>query len=106
MVEKQIIYTLSQEKVIERLVEDDNVAINHMVLRKGEALPLHHANSNVYMIVVRGAVTLALGDQELHVYSAGSIVLIPYQTKMDVSNQSEAVLELFVVKAPSPRHLG
>ena len=102
MIEKQVAYTLSQEKVIERIIEDDNVAINHMILRKGEALPPHHANSNVYMIVTRGEVTLALGEQKPHAYPTGSIMLIPYQTKMNVSNQDEAVLELFVVKAPQP----
>jgi quercetin dioxygenase-like cupin family protein len=105
MVEKHIVYTLSQKKVIERLVEDDNVAINHMILRQSEALPLHHANSNVYMIVVRGEVTLALDEQEPHAYPAGNIVLIPFQTRMDVSNQGEAALELFVVKAPSPKRM-
>jgi quercetin dioxygenase-like cupin family protein len=105
MIEKQFIYTLSQEKVIEKLIEDDNVAINHMILRKAEALPLHRANSNVYMIVARGEVTLALDEQEPHAYPAGSIVLIPYQTRMDVSNQGEALLELFVVKSPSPKHM-
>lgn len=105
MIEKQVVYTISQEKMIERLIEDDHVAINHMILRKAEALPEHHANSHVYMIVARGEVTLALDAQEPHSYPAGSIVLIPYQTKMNVSNQQEEVLELFVVKAPSPRHI-
>lgn len=106
MVEKQIVYTISQEKVIERLIEDDNVAINHMILRNGEALPEHHANSHVYMVVTRGEVSLRLNDQESHAYPSGSIMLIPYQTKMNVSNQQEDTLELFVVKAPSPRHMG
>lgn len=105
MVEKQVLYTLSQEKVIERLIEDDHVGINHMILRRYEALPEHHANSKVYMIVARGEVTLALDDQEPHAYPAGSIVLIPFQTKMNVSNQKADALELFVVKAPSPRHM-
>ncbi len=105
MVEKQVRYTLSEEKVIERLIEDDNVAINHMILRKSEALPEHHANSNVYMIVARGEVTLRLDAQEPHDYPAGSIMLIPHQTKMNVSNQHDNSLELFVVKAPSPLHM-
>ena len=106
MVEKQVRYTLSEEKVIERLIEDEYVAINHMILRKSEALPEHHANSNVYMIVARGTVTLRLDDQEPHAYPAGSIMLIPYQTKMNVSNQHKELLELFVVKAPGPHDMG
>lgn len=105
MIEKQVKYTVAHEKVIERLIEDDNVAINHMILRQTEALPEHHANSNVYMIVARGEVTLRLNDQEPHAYPAGSIMLIPHRTKMNVSNQAEDILELFVVKAPSPRQM-
>jgi hypothetical protein len=38
MVEKEFI-TLSDEKVIEKLIEDDNIAINHMVLRKSKHFP-------------------------------------------------------------------
>ncbi len=103
MVENEFRFTMSNEKVIERVLEDDNVGINHMVLRKSEALPEHYSNSNVYMIVARGQVTLQLDDQEPHAYAAGGIVTIPYKTKMNVYNERDEVLELFVVKAPSPR---
>lgn len=105
MVEKNHPYALTDEKVIERLIEDDHVGLNHMVLRTGDALPEHFANSNVYMIVARGAVTLALDDQEPHAYPKGSILSIPFRTKMNVSNQAADVLELFVVKSPSPRSM-
>lgn len=103
MVEQQFRYTQSENKVIERIIEDNNVGINHMILRKSEALPEHYSNSNVYMIVIRGNVTLQLDEQEPNTYPAGSIMTIPYKTKMNVSNQDEETLELFVVKAPSPR---
>lgn len=85
MTEQQVKYTVSNEKVIERLIEDDNLGINHMILKKTEALPEHYSNSNVYMTVVRGEVTLRLDDQEPHAYPSGSIILIPYKTKMNVS---------------------
>lgn len=103
MVEKQFRYTQSDSKVIERIIEDDHVGINHMILRKSEALPEHYSNSNVYMIVARGNVTLQLDEQQANTYPAGSIMTIPYKTKMNVSNQDEETLEFFVVKAPSPR---
>jgi quercetin dioxygenase-like cupin family protein len=103
MVENEFRFTVTDEKVIERVLEDDNVGINHMVLRKSEALPEHYSNSNVYMIVARGQVTLRLDDQEPHAYEAGGILTIPYKTKMNVYNERDEVLELFVVKAPSPR---
>lgn len=106
MVEKQYLCTKSDTKVIERILEDDNAAINHMILPKGAALPEHFANSNVYMIVARGTVTLHLDDQPDHEYMAPSIITIPYKTKMNVCNNQDDVLELFVVKAPGPAKMG
>ncbi len=103
MIEKLYVFNHSETKLIERVLEDDNVGINHMVLLQGEALPEHYSNSHVYMIVVRGTVSLQLDDQERHDYPAGSIVNIPFKTKMNVSNQNSTTLEFFVVKAPSPR---
>lgn len=103
MIEKHYVFTPSERKLIERVLEDDNVGINHMVLLQGEALPEHHSNSHVYMIVCRGTVSLQLGEQERHSYPAGNIVNIPFKTKMNVSNQHPDALELFVIKSPSPR---
>lgn len=96
----------SVEKLIEKVVDDNNVAINHMILNKGEALPTHNANSNVYMIVVRGTVTLHLEENPDVSYSAGNIVNIPYDTKMDVKNTHDEQLEFFVVKSPNPKFYG
>lgn len=106
MIEKSYPYTQMKEKVIEKIVDLDSVAINHMVLLKGERLPQHYSNSNVYMIVVTGTVTLGLDAQEAHSYAAGNIVEIPINTKMDVVNENDEILEFFVVKAPGPRSLG
>jgi quercetin dioxygenase-like cupin family protein len=101
-IEKSYAFKQTDAKIVERIIKDEHVGINHMVLRKGEALPEHFTNSNVYMIVVRGAITLQMGEQEPHGYPSGSIINIPYNIKMNASNQEEATLEFFVVKAPSP----
>ncbi|MCK9222664.1 MAG: cupin domain-containing protein [Limnochordia bacterium] len=104
MLEKQYTFALTDEKLIERILEDDHVGINHMVLPEGAALPEHYSNSHVYMLVIRGRVTLQLNEQAERHYPAGSIVNIPYKTKMNVMNKDREILELFVVKAPSPKH--
>lgn len=103
MVEKQYLFQHANSKLIEKIVDDENVNINHMVLPKGEALPEHYSNSNVYMLVIRGNITLKLNDQEEHVYSSGNILNIPYNTRMNVFNQDDETAEIFVVKAPSPK---
>ena len=102
MLETLYPYTQTDEKVIERTVREDAAWIVHMVLTQGDSLPEHPANSNVFMVVVRGAITLQLGDQEAHRYESGSIVGIPHRTVMNVSNQDSDPLEFFVVKAPGP----
>lgn len=105
MIERNIAFTQSETKVIERIIDEKEVAINHMILPEGTGLPEHNANAPVYMVVVRGQVTLLLDDQEAHNYAAGNIILIPYGTRMNVTNEGKSVTELFVIKAPGPRSL-
>lgn len=106
MIEKTYNYAVADTKHIEKLIDDDPVMINHMILPKGDFVPDHHANSHVHMIVVRGNLTLQLDEQEPHTYAKGTIVNIPYGTFMQVRNEHEAICEFFVVKSPSPRLYG
>ncbi|MGQ9801225.1 MAG: cupin domain-containing protein [Candidatus Saccharicenans sp.] len=102
MIEKTYSFTRTSEKLIEKIIADDNLALNHMVLNQGQALPEHFSNSNVYLIVIRGTITLQLAEQPAHSYPAGTIINVPYNIKMNVSSQAEETLEFFVVKAPNP----
>ncbi|WP_432663524.1 cupin domain-containing protein [Wukongibacter baidiensis] len=104
MIEKIYKYQKINEKIIEKIVDDENVALNHMVLTKDTGLPEHYSNSHVYMIIVAGTMTLKLGDQVPQKYQVGDIINIPYNIKMNVNNFDDEVLEFFVVKAPNPRH--
>jgi quercetin dioxygenase-like cupin family protein len=106
MLEKAYEFKRLNEKVVEKLIDDDNLALNHMIFIKGTGLPEHYSNSNVYMVIVRGILTLKLDEQEPHKYAQGQIVNIPYNVKMNVNNFDEEVLELFVIKAPNPRCYG
>ena len=103
MLEKKYDYKLTDEKIVERIVNDQHINLNHMVLVKGSSLPEHYSNSNVYMIVVRGTMTLQLDEEEARTYQQGNIINIPYNTKMNVHNLDEDVLEFFVVKSPNPK---
>jgi len=103
MVEKIYDYSLEESKKVEKIIDDDPMMLNHMVFPTDQGLPEHYSNSNVYMVVVRGTVTLQLDEQEPHKYEKGKIINIPFHTKMNVNNKDEEVLELFVIKAPNPR---
>ena len=106
LIEKKYSFkSTSNKKLIEKIISDENLDLNHVIFYKGDALPEHYSNSNVYLIVVAGKITVQLNNQDEHSYSAGSIVNVPYKTKMNISNQQEEVLEFFIVKAPSPKNL-
>ncbi len=106
MIERTYTYATEERKHIEKLIDDDPVMINHIVLPKGEKVPDHRANSYVHMIIVRGTLTLELGEQEPHHYSRGTVVNIPFDTPMKIRNEQDAICEFFVVKTPSPRLYG
>jgi len=98
------VFSLSREddKAIEKIIFDENVHYLHMVFPKNEGLPEHFCNANLYMTVIRGQLSIGLGDQDIHVYGAGTLLKIPVNTKMNVRNLHDETLELIVVKAPAP----
>jgi len=102
MLERIYEFSKSDIKIIEKLVDDAPLLLNHMVLPTGEGLPEHYSNSNVYIIIIRGIITLTLGDQCSSNYHGGQIIDIPYKTKMNIINNQSDVLEFFMVKAPNP----
>lgn len=103
MVEQIFKLARGNERAVEKVIFDENVHYLHMVFNKNEGLPEHFSNSNVYMTVVRGMLSIRLNDQDIHEYEAGTLLKIPVQTKMNVINLHEETLELIVVKAPAPK---
>jgi quercetin dioxygenase-like cupin family protein len=94
------VYRLSggSEKVIEKVLLDENIHYLHMILNPGDALPVHYTNATLYMTVVRGVLSIRLEEEEGRTYEAGTLLKLPFHTKMDVSNQDAGQLELIVVK--------
>jgi quercetin dioxygenase-like cupin family protein len=105
MIEKTYSFRDSDEKLIEKIVDDDNLAINHIVLTKGTGVPEHFSNSNVYLIIVRGTMTISLSDGEPREYTKGHIVNVPFNVKMNIKNLKDETMEFFVVKAPNPKDM-
>jgi len=103
MTEQVFKFSTGDEKAIEKVVFDENINYIHMVFNQGEGLPEHFSNSNVYMTVIRGTLSIGLNEQETHEYGTGTLLKIPFNTKMNVKNLSSGTLELIVVKAPAPK---
>lgn len=104
MIEEVFTYSLGDEKAVERVIMDDNLDYIHMIFNKDQGLPEHFSNSNVYMTVLRGRLSIKLDEQEVHEYNKGEVLKIPYNTKMNVNNLHEETLELIVIKAPAPKN--
>ncbi|MEA4815979.1 MAG: cupin domain-containing protein [Lachnospiraceae bacterium] len=102
MIEKEYRFSRTDEKAIEKVIFDENLHYIHMVFNRGEGLPEHFSNSNVYMTVVRGRLSIGLDEQEPHEYEAGTLLKISVQTKMNVKNLHPDTLEVIIVKAPAP----
>ena len=102
MVEKVFKLSRGDQMAVEKVIFDENVHYLHMVFNLDEGLPDHFSNSNVYMTVIRGTLSIGLNDQEVHEYDAGTLLKIPFQTKINVKNFHDETLELIVVKAPAP----
>jgi len=102
MIEQIFQMAQNDNHTIEKIITDENVNFNHMILNKNEGLPEHFSNSNVYMTILRGLLSIGLDEQEIHEYPAGTVLKIPKGIKMDVKNLHDHTLELIVVKAPAP----
>jgi len=102
MVERIFKLSVDDEKVVEKVIFDENIHYLHMIFNEGDGLPEHFSNSNVYMTVVRGKLSVSFDEQEIHEYEAGTLLKIPVHTKMNVKNLHVETLELIIVKAPAP----
>ena len=70
--EKVYHFNQSEKKLVEKILDDDAAMINHMILNQEDALPEHDSNSNVYLIVVHGAISAQLGDNPAKRYEEHS----------------------------------
>ena len=102
LVEKVFFNAQTNEKTIEKVIVDDNVHYLHLVFPKGDGLPIHQSNANMYMTVIRGLLSIGLNNNDTQIYTKGTVLNIPCNTTMNVRNENEDILELIIVKTPVP----
>ena len=104
MIEQLIKLTQGDDKVVERLLVDENIHYAHIILPPQDSVPRHITDAKaLYLSVIRGTLSIELGEQELHSYAAGHMVKVPQNTAMSIHNKADDVLELIAVKAPAPQ---
>jgi quercetin dioxygenase-like cupin family protein len=105
LIEKVYDFSVIDQKVIERIVDDEYANLNHVILAKEDRLPEHFSNSNVYLLIVRGTMSIQLNQDHEQMYPNGKIINVPFNTKMNIRNVKEDILEFFIVKAPHPKDM-
>ncbi len=103
MIEQIFMFTRGDARVTEPVVRDENLHYMHVILSRNDRLPVHESNAVTYMTVLRGMISIGLADQPMHNYCVGTVLKIPFGTKMDIQNTSEDTLEFTIVKAPAPK---
>ena len=98
MIETVYAYHTGENTKIERIVDDSGVRINVLTLAVNAVADPHPTPEDAHMIVAKGTLKAALGDQEFQSYSEGSIIKIPAKTMMNLQNGGDCVLRVFVIK--------
>ena len=86
------------------LVEEKYLQINQVCLEQGQQVPQHNANSNVTLIVIHGEGTFQVGN-EVSRMGPGKLLRVPFQSPMNIKNESRGKLAFLVIKAPHPNEM-
>jgi quercetin dioxygenase-like cupin family protein len=86
-------------ETLKNLVDRESVIINHVVMEPEQSLPAHVTEHEIHIIIVKGSLSVSLGDQEVHEYSKGKMISIPRGSVTALSNPADSPAELFVVKS-------
>ena len=95
---KHFKYSLTEDDLFENIITDENLILNHVVLEAGKKFPRHNTDAIVYMIVIRGTITARAWDLEPQEFSRGDVVNLPFDIPSELSNLTDQIAELFVVK--------
>lgn len=98
MIEKVTEYSIEQQEALRNLVSNDSLIINHVVIEPGQTFPAHVTEHSVYIIIVSGQLSIKINDQPVHIYKSGKMISFPKGVVSGISNPSDTLTELFVVK--------
>jgi quercetin dioxygenase-like cupin family protein/heme-degrading monooxygenase HmoA len=82
------------------LVEDANLKIRQVGLEPGKEVPIHTADAQVTLQVIRGEGIFTAGEESIRM-GTGKLLRIPEGTSMGIRNESTKPLVFIVIKTPS-----
>lgn len=91
-------YTKTKTAIFENIFKLDNVLLNHAVIEPGQVFPKHPTDAEVYAIVLKGTLSIAIEEGVAQKYAEGQVVHIPNGLESELGNQSDELVELFIIK--------
>jgi len=90
-----------EDRGFANLVEEKYLQINQVCLEPGQQVPQHNANSNVTLTVIYGEGTFQVRNEVTRM-GPGKLLRVPFQSPMNIKNQSKERLAFLVIKTPHP----
>ena len=85
-----------------KVSEAPELLVMQMALRPEQFVPLHKANSNVRLLVLRGKIRVNLDGTD-HFAEEGDLLPVAFATPMEIfNNDADADATFLVFKAPHP----
>jgi quercetin dioxygenase-like cupin family protein len=87
-----------------KIADEKHVLMMQAALKPGQKVPEHKANSNVHIVVLKGAVVVNLAGADVAV-KEGDLLPIAFGTQMHIRNESQENATLLIVKTPNPSEM-
>lgn len=87
-----------------KVVDEKHLLVMQIGLKPGQSVPQHNANSNVHLLVIRGALTVNLNGIDYQV-EEGDLLPVVYQTPMIIKNAGGDDATFLVFKTPHPSEM-
>ncbi len=103
------IVTWKNEQIVEtpykvdvrKLYDHENAQVMHIGLKAGEGLRPHITPVNVFFFILEGNADVGVGEETVSV-EAGNLVESPGNIVHCLSNSSDSLARIMVVKSPRP----
>ncbi|MDD2484475.1 MAG: cupin domain-containing protein [Eubacteriales bacterium] len=96
---KEFKYTLTDSETFENVFKEENLLMNHVLIPPGKFFEKHPTDANVHVIILRGALTVAVDDGERVSYEKGSVLNISKGSPSELGNAGNEPTELMVIKS-------
>ena len=87
-----------------KVVDEKHLLVIQIALKPGQSVPQHNANSNVHLLILKGALTVNLEGVDNQV-KEGDLLPVVYQTPMIIKNTGSDDVTFLVFKTPNPSEM-